>query len=409
MRAHRFIAAALAVSVLPAIPSTQVASARPQVTAQQHLPQGLTGVNPTRILDTRAGIGAPAAPVGPGGSLDVQVTGQGGVPTDGVAAVVLNVTVAAPTAPGYVTAWPTGEPRPNASNLNFTAGQTIPNLVIVKVGAGGKVSLFNADGQTHLIADVSGYYDTTSQLIPTNPTRLLDTRDGGPGKSGSTDVQVTGVAGVPPSGASAVVANVTVVDPTSSGFLTVWPAGEGRPNASNLNFASHETRPNLVIAKLGAGGKISFYISNGRAHVLIDVLGYINTPPYLTELLDPAASENGAQELPQTNVNGTTYFHSLRGAYNSTVPRWTEYNLGRQWATLATTFTFDDDKSPADAKIRFRVLGDGAVLADQTLTFGQSAPVTVNVTGVLRIRFETTAFGGIRTDYPVFVDPQLTR
>ena len=62
--------------------------------------------------------------------------------------MVLNVTVTEPRPASYLTAWPTGDPRPLASNLNYVAGQTVPNLVIVKVGAGGKVSLYNAAGVT---------------------------------------------------------------------------------------------------------------------------------------------------------------------------------------------------------------------------------------------------------------------
>ncbi|MGB8861236.1 MAG: hypothetical protein WCC60_18405 [Ilumatobacteraceae bacterium] len=103
---------------------------------------GFTGVTPARLLDTRNGVGAPAAPVGPAGSINLQVTGRGGVPASGVTAVVLNVTAASPTATSYLTVWPTGAAQPNASNLNYVAGQTVPNLVIVKVGTGGQVSLF---------------------------------------------------------------------------------------------------------------------------------------------------------------------------------------------------------------------------------------------------------------------------
>ncbi len=87
------------------------------------------------------------------------VTGLGGVPATGVTAVVLNVTAVSPSAGTYVTAWPTGETRPPASNLNVPPGDVRPNLVIVKVGAGGKVSFYNDAGTTDLIADVAGYYN----------------------------------------------------------------------------------------------------------------------------------------------------------------------------------------------------------------------------------------------------------
>ncbi len=76
---------------------------------------------------------------------------------NGVSAVVLNVTATQPSASSYVTVWPKGETRPLASNLNMAANQTIPNLVVAKVGAGGQVSLYNNNGSTHLVADVAGW------------------------------------------------------------------------------------------------------------------------------------------------------------------------------------------------------------------------------------------------------------
>jgi Bacterial Ig-like domain (group 3) len=95
-------------------------------------------VTPVRILDTRNGTGTAKAPVGPGGTVILQVTGVDGVPASGVTAVVLNVTATGPTASSFVTVYPDGGTRPVASNLNFTRGQTIPNLVVVPVGATGR-------------------------------------------------------------------------------------------------------------------------------------------------------------------------------------------------------------------------------------------------------------------------------
>lgn len=59
---------------------------------------------------------------------------------------------------GYVTVYPCGT-RPDASNLNFTAGQTIPNSVIAPVSPAGTVC-FYVYGTAHLLADVSGYFGT---------------------------------------------------------------------------------------------------------------------------------------------------------------------------------------------------------------------------------------------------------
>jgi hypothetical protein len=96
---------------------------------------GFTSLAPSRLLDTRIGVGAPQGAVAPGGTVHLQVAGRGRVPAMGVSAVVLNVTVTGATRPGFVTAYGDGTALPGASNLNFVAGQTVPNLVIAPVGA----------------------------------------------------------------------------------------------------------------------------------------------------------------------------------------------------------------------------------------------------------------------------------
>ena len=233
-------------------------------------------LTPSRILDTRSGAG----PLGPGATMDLQVTGAGGVPSTGVSAVVLNVAITSPTASSYLTVFPAGEPRPLAANLNYTAGQTVPNLVTAKLGAGGRLSLFNAAGSTQVIADVAGWYDdaTTAsgaRYHPLTPRRILDTRSGAPLGSGATmSVQVTGQGGVPSTGVSAVVMNVAVTGPTATSYLTVFPAGEAMPMTSNLNYQAGQTVPNLVTAKLGAGGRVSVYNAAGSTQVIIDVAGW---------------------------------------------------------------------------------------------------------------------------------------
>jgi hypothetical protein len=102
--------------------------------------------------------------VGPGGTIRLQVAGQGGVPatTDPIrpTAVVLNVTVTDTTSAGYLTLYPSdATSQPLASDLNWTAGLTVPNLVVVKLGADGKVAIFNGAGSTDVIVDVVGWYN----------------------------------------------------------------------------------------------------------------------------------------------------------------------------------------------------------------------------------------------------------
>jgi GH25 family lysozyme M1 (1,4-beta-N-acetylmuramidase) len=113
---------------------------------------------PVRVLDTRNGTGGYTAPVGPGKTISLQVTGVHGVPSTGVTAVVLNVTATGPTASSFVTVYADGQARPITSNLDFTRGQTIPNLVVVPVGANGKIDFYNSAGRVNLVADLAGYY-----------------------------------------------------------------------------------------------------------------------------------------------------------------------------------------------------------------------------------------------------------
>jgi hypothetical protein len=121
------------------------------------LTKSLVGLTPARIMDTR-NPGA-SGPVAPGGTVSLPVLGHGGVPATGVSAVVLNVTVTDTLAPGYITVYPDGVSRPTASSLNFVANQTVPNLVIAPVGAGGSVDFYNGSSNTvQLVADVSGYF-----------------------------------------------------------------------------------------------------------------------------------------------------------------------------------------------------------------------------------------------------------
>lgn len=220
---------------------------------------------------------------------DLAVLGRGGVPAAGVGSVALNVTVTNPFGSGFVTVWPAGRQRPTASSLNFVRAQTVPNMVIVPVGDGGKVSLFVSGGSADVVVDVLGWFPTGGGFTGLTPARLLDSRAGGVTVDGAQqatgalrggatfDLAVRGRGGVPVSGAGAVVLNVTLVEATDPTFLTVWPAGTTRPTASNLNVARGETRPNLVVVPLGTVGDVSLYLYSGSADVVVDVLGWFPT------------------------------------------------------------------------------------------------------------------------------------
>ncbi|MEU4731480.1 hypothetical protein [Streptomyces sp. NPDC023588] len=242
----------------------------------------LDPITPARFLDTRDGTGAKRQRVGPGGVVTLQVAGVKGVPASGVTAVVMNVTAVQPTEAGHVTVYPNGQAAPGVSNLNFTPGQIVANLVTVPV-VNGKVDLRNNSGSVDLIADVTGYYAATgSAFSAAGPVRLLDTREGtgaragavGPG--GSVSLQVTGAAGVPAQGVTAVVLNVTVTNPTEASHLIVHPHGIARPGVSNLNYTAGQTVANLVVVPV-VDGQVTFYNNSGSTDVIADLNGYFTS------------------------------------------------------------------------------------------------------------------------------------
>jgi subtilisin family serine protease len=262
-------------------------------------PADYVPLTPARFLDTRSmaagartfdgndlGCGA----IGPGlvNVRTLAIEGRAGIPSTGVDAVAVNVTVVSPTASNYVTVYPSGTPKPNASNINFVAGQTIPNMAIVKLGSDGRIAIYNEGGSTQVIVDVVGWFPDGSDYTGVEPQRLLDTRscglcdtiDGLYEATGALTAQqtfllpVVGRGTIPLTGVGAVALNVTVVSPTASNYLTVYPSGAAQPVASNLNFSAGQTIANMVIAKVGNDGKIAIFNKAGATEVVVDVVGW---------------------------------------------------------------------------------------------------------------------------------------
>jgi len=235
---------------------------------------------PARLLDTRDGTGDHLGKLGGGQMLDLQVAGRGGV-SDNPEAVALNVTVTGPTAGSFLTVWPSGEQRPFASSVNMIPGQTVPNMVLARVGANGKVSIYNNTGSTDVVVDVLGCFDgdASGRYVALSPRRVLDTREGlgAPlAKVGQTPLplMLLGKGGVPSSGVSGVMLNVTAVAPTANTFITVYPGGTDRPMASNLNVSGGQVIPNMVLARVGSDGTALLFNNGGVIDLVADVVGY---------------------------------------------------------------------------------------------------------------------------------------
>jgi hypothetical protein len=241
-------------------------------------PGAVVPVPPARVWDTRQ-----HSVVGPNQLISLHVTGPAGVPA-GATAVFLNVTVTEPQANGFLTVFPAGEAAPVASNINFVPGLTQPNMAIVKVGAGGYISVLNASpGTAHIVVDVQGYVvegspTAAGAVVPVSPVRVVDTRlgvgAGGPVPGGSgVTVSVSGASA--PSGTTGVCMNLTVVEPKVGGWVSAYPAQGVPPLVSNVNFVGGQTMPNLATVGLMNAQATLHNGSAATVQLVVDVFAYI--------------------------------------------------------------------------------------------------------------------------------------
>ena len=324
-------------------------------------------MNPLRLADTRCSA-SPAPSYCTGERLptansklisvageaaeNVTVTGVDSIPTSATA-VVANVTVVNMASGGYLDIYPEGTTPPMVSSLNWTrTSGVVTNLVTVPVNtSNGQITVENgASGPVNVIVDIEGYYapptTTPAGLYnPVAPSRLVDSRcSESPLPTGITssycaslptanstvttfggnmteNITVTGLGNVPTSGVSAVVVNLTAIDPSSNGYLTAFPAGATRAVVSTANFNQAKTVPNRVIVEVGTNGQISIYNFSGSTDFTVDVTGYYTdgssssqtgslfNPVTPTRILDTRCSQSpqpsycSSENLPSANAN----------------------------------------------------------------------------------------------------------
>ncbi|KYH45278.1 hypothetical protein AZH51_05215 [Branchiibius sp. NY16-3462-2] len=222
-------------------------------------------LTPTRIVDSRYGTGTSAAKWAAGETRAVQVTGQGGIPTAGVSAVVVNITGAQASATSFLRAWGAGS-APSTSVVNIASGQDAGAMVQTGLTSDGKLNIYNNAGTTHVIVDVEGYYltpdnDAQDYFVPVTPTRILATSTGLNAKQakmtpGSTisvpgrGATVNSTIVVPNSkNVVAVVVSLTEAHNNAGGFMTAYPSDQARPTASVLNYTSGNNLTGTAVAK----------------------------------------------------------------------------------------------------------------------------------------------------------------
>jgi uncharacterized repeat protein (TIGR01451 family) len=232
---------------------------------------------PARLLDTRDGTGGKSTPFAPGERYDLTVIGSA-APADATA-VALTVTYTGATAAGFLTVWPAGDPRPAVSTVNPNGPDDIrSNLAIVKVGDGGKVSVFSYQ-PTDVVVDIAGYVTADSSshglFTPVPPRRVDDSRLAGApvGRLGAGATATLPFRPFVPAEATAVFANVTATNTVAGGFLTTYAAGSVVGPASSVNWSGPDQhRAALTGGDLGAGA-IGLYASS-PTDVVVDLAGW---------------------------------------------------------------------------------------------------------------------------------------
>jgi cell wall-associated NlpC family hydrolase len=239
-------------------------------------------------------------------------------------AVVVTVTVTDATGDGFVAVFPSGQPLPTVSSVNYVTGQTIANLATVPVGANGAIEVY-VSVATHVVVDVTGAYEPSGasaagRFVPLGPTRAYDSRgQGGVMTRGTTRIVDLAVAGVP-ADAAGVALNVTVTASVGAGYWTVWGAGAAQPGTSSLNIEhGGQTIAAQVIVAV-SDPSIAVFAQTG-GHLVVDVAGYMTgasatkstdglfvpvTPTRLvdTRITAPSLGDADALELPVDDVAG---------------------------------------------------------------------------------------------------------
>ena len=227
---------------------------------------------PSRMLDTRNGIGRAPGIVSPGEV--VRVTAPASV--SAATSLALNLTAADALEPGFATVWACDEAKPATSNLNFVPGRAVANMAIIRPSASGNRQIcLETSAPVHLLVDLMAWFSGSGDVAPTAPNRIVDTRQTrNPLQVGEfRRVRVAGTSGVPANASSALL-NVTLTGIRSAGFASVVPcpaAGGSIPSTSTMNFAAGDTVAAFTVAAL-VNGDVCVY-SNSAADLIVDTFG----------------------------------------------------------------------------------------------------------------------------------------
>ncbi|MBB4912604.1 fibronectin type III domain-containing protein [Actinophytocola algeriensis] len=334
--------------------------------AAQDAPPGATYTplaTPQRILDTRTPVGGHQRKIAAGETVALAVPG---LPADATA-VVVNLTGTGGSTSTFLSMFP--DQYAGTSTLNLAAGQTAAAGAFVTLGADRRIRVLNRNGTIDAVVDLVGYFakDGTGFTTAT-ASRILDTRATtaiGPGATRT--LAVRGAGGVP-ADATAVLLNVTGVEPTASTFLRVTP--DGQAGTSTVNLAANVNRANTTVTRIDADGAVRITNNSGNTHVLVDVLGWFS--PSGTGRYVPLASPRRVLDTRE-GTDGPIAARTTRQAYFATeggVPN---------FPTIATLFTLTGVQPTASTYLT--AWGSGTA-RPQVSTLSVAARATVPNTAV---------------------------
>jgi hypothetical protein len=285
----------------------------------------MTAIPPQRVVDTRSALGGQVRQPA-GGIVRVPVAGRVGIPGD-ARAVVANITLVQPDAPGFATVYSCTPQVPDVSVLNHATAQTVANNTIATLSAGGELCVFTSAG-ADILVDVTGWLGSSgsSRLVPLGPSRNVDTRSGlgGTGRVAAGSTTRFDLSAALPPRSTAIALNLTAVNPEAAGFLTAYPCGQGRPDTSSLNFAAGETRPNNAIVATD-NGSICVY-AHTSADILIDVTGAFGPNGLGLVAVDPVRLLDTRRGVPLTTAEVRS-FSSLGSKLAPFTPRSASVNV----------------------------------------------------------------------------------
>jgi RHS repeat-associated protein len=286
--AFALTAASRPTALSPAVvqaPAVVPAQSTPSVQAGVFVPvQG-------RAVDTRSGLGGITGPVTANTWYPFPILGRVGIPTTGVDAVLVSLTVVGGTEPNAAQLVPNTARQRDTTVLLSGSTDTVSNSAVIAVGSDGQLALISSTSQQFII-DVQGYFTAGDTPAPGGfvslPTsRVIDTRDGTGYPAGAwsdtgiKSLTLKGKGGVPDT-ATAVFANITVISTdTPNIILETLPGGgfaNGGAAGTSINYRGHATTAIAAVLNLNAAGvvDIKHFASTTGIHVLVDIQGYFD-------------------------------------------------------------------------------------------------------------------------------------